>query len=102
MWSSRFGAAVVDSLLLFAIFVIVTVVGVTLGLGAAEELLASAILGIAAYLGPMLRHGDHNGQTFGKQMVGIRVTRDDGEPVGLSTAFRRDLVAKPALGILTL
>ena len=59
-WTSRFGAAVVDSLLLFAIFVIVTVIGVTLGLDAAQELIASALVGGAAYLGPMLRRGEGN------------------------------------------
>ncbi len=50
----------------------------------------------------MLRPGEGNGQTLGKQLLGIRVVRDDGEPVGLGTALGRDLVAKPALGILTL
>ena len=35
----------------------------------------------------MAREGAHNGQTWGKQLVGIRVVRDNGEP--MTSAGRR-------------
>jgi uncharacterized RDD family membrane protein YckC len=40
------------------------------------------------------RNGEHNGQTWGKQVAHIRVTRDDGEPMNLRRALLREAVAK--------
>jgi uncharacterized RDD family membrane protein YckC len=48
----------------------------------------------------MIRQGEHNGQTLGKQMVGIRVVRDTGEPFGFGWAAFREVVLKQlAVGI---
>ena len=49
----------------------------------------------------MRRRGAHNGQTLGKQATGIRVVRDDGQPVTFSTGFLRDFVFKFLLGFFT-
>jgi uncharacterized RDD family membrane protein YckC len=40
------------------------------------------------------RSGAHAGQTWGKQIVGIRVIRDNGEPIGLGFAVLRELVVR--------
>ena len=45
----------------------------------------------------MARQGEHNGQTWGKQIVGIRVVRDNGEQVDFGFAFLRDVVVKGLL-----
>lgn len=50
----------------------------------------------------MTRPGDRNGQTFGKQLVGIRVVRDDGCPVGTGTVLRREMLLKWLLSTVTL
>jgi uncharacterized RDD family membrane protein YckC len=42
----------------------------------------------------MQRDGPHNGQTLGKQVAGIRVVRDDAEPVGYGRAVLREWIAK--------
>jgi uncharacterized RDD family membrane protein YckC len=48
----------------------------------------------------MVRRGGRNGQTLGKQLVGIRVVREDGRPVDFGTAVLREAVLKQlALGI---
>ena len=40
----------------------------------------------------MRRQGEHNGQTWGKQWLGIRVIREDGHHVTAGTAFIRDVL----------
>jgi uncharacterized RDD family membrane protein YckC len=42
----------------------------------------------------MARGGEHNGQTWGRQIVGIRVVRDNGEQLSLGTAFVRETLVK--------
>ena len=49
----------------------------------------------------MRRGGDRNGQTFGKQAVGLRVIRDDGQPIGLGTVLFRELLLKFVIGWIT-
>jgi uncharacterized RDD family membrane protein YckC len=48
------------------------------------------------------RKGAHNGQTLGKQATGIRIVRDDGQPMTLGRALLREGVGKQLLGIITL
>lgn len=43
------------------------------------------------------RHGSHNGQTLGKQMLGIKVVRADGRPYGVVTFVVRDIICKSLL-----
>ena len=49
----------------------------------------------------MARGGERNGQTLGKQIVGIRVIRDDGDPYNFGTAFvRQFLVIQLLFGVI--
>jgi uncharacterized RDD family membrane protein YckC len=45
----------------------------------------------------MARDGPNNGQTWGKQALGIKVVRDSGEPFSYGTALLRDFVVKSLL-----
>ena len=45
----------------------------------------------------MGRQGEHNGQTWGKQIVGIRVIRDSGQPVTSDLPLPREFVVKGLL-----
>ncbi len=40
----------------------------------------------------MMRAGEHNGQSWGKQILGIRVARDNGETVTSDGRFLREFV----------
>jgi uncharacterized RDD family membrane protein YckC len=42
----------------------------------------------------MRRRGAHNGQTWGKQVAGIRVIRADGDPMSFADAAMRQIVLK--------
>jgi uncharacterized RDD family membrane protein YckC len=42
----------------------------------------------------MKRPGAQNGQTWGKQVLGIRVVRDSGQPVEFGFAMLREVVVK--------
>jgi len=42
----------------------------------------------------MIRRGERNGQTLGKQLLGLRVVRDDRQPFGLLDASFRELILK--------
>jgi uncharacterized RDD family membrane protein YckC len=94
-WWRRVGAYILD-----AIFTaIVSWVG--WGLILADSTAAGVILlfaGIAVaflyYPLTMMREGPHNGQTWGKQVLGIRVVRDDGQTVGFGFAVLREFVVK--------
>jgi uncharacterized RDD family membrane protein YckC len=56
-------------------------------------------LAVVALYGPLLtgRHGERNGQTLGKQALGIRVARPDGAPIGRGRAFAREFGCKGLL-----
>lgn len=45
----------------------------------------------------MRRPGKHNGKTPGKQMLGIRVRRDNGEPMGIGWSLLREVAVKGLL-----
>lgn len=49
----------------------------------------------------MARSGERNGQTIGKQLVGIRVVRTDGAPVGFWLGVLRTVVAQQLLTAIT-
>ena len=85
------------------------VVGVIFAVGGGDTPgsggLAVALLALAA-IGFLLAAGYiiwwlvtlKNGQTPGKQLVGIRVVRDNGEPSGWGYTFLREFVIKGLLG----
>jgi uncharacterized RDD family membrane protein YckC len=109
-WGSRLGAWLIDLLI---VLIPVVLLAVLIFGGAAEgdsvwgwigASLLYALLFAAVYFlyAPllMIREGARNGQTLGKQWVGIRVVRDNGQPFGFGAAALREVVLKQlAVGI---
>ena len=50
----------------------------------------------------MARRGTANGQSLGKQALGLRVVREDGRPVGFGTALLREVAGKALLPLTIL
>jgi uncharacterized RDD family membrane protein YckC len=48
----------------------------------------------------LCRGGEHNGQTLGKQRLGLRVIRNDGKPVDIRTALVREGLVKTLPGVI--
>ncbi len=46
------------------------------------------------------REGEHNGQTLGKQRLGLRVVRNDGKPIDFKTAIVREGLVKTLPGVI--
>jgi uncharacterized RDD family membrane protein YckC len=101
-WGSRVGAALLDGLILLAVIIVLgllialaaavnnvlgIVVGVLLGIG-----IVAIYVGYGAYF--MARDGARNGQTLGKQIVGIRVVRDNGQPFDIGQGLLREFVVR--------
>jgi uncharacterized RDD family membrane protein YckC len=115
-WGARLGATLIDSLILLVPggLMFVLIVGGAIGLSGSDEDVAAGAA-IAAFLlfglvflliylayAPvlMMRKGEHNGQTWGKQAAGIRVVRDSGQPFDFGSAALREIVLKGlAVGI---
>lgn len=102
-WGSRFGAWLVDLLVVLAPLGLA--VGGGLMAAAADGAgpgLAIASIGMPLWLLALLfyapltmaRRDSRNGQTWGKQLVGIRVVRDTGAPYGFGAAMQREVVMK--------
>ena len=104
-WGSRVAATLIDWLILLVPAVILTIVVVAIAAGSDTGAIVTGILGFLAYLlvlfayAPVLmaREGKNNGQTWGKQMIGIRVVRDNGESVGFGLAALREIAVKGLL-----
>jgi uncharacterized RDD family membrane protein YckC len=68
--------------------------------------LANLLVTVVYALPPMCREGARNGQTLGKQLLGLRVERFDGAPISMSTAVLREVVWRNLIigfgGVLTL
>ena len=104
-WGSRVGAALLDWLILFIPVALLIVLVVVVALNSTGGGIVTGILSGLVYLlavlfyAPILmgREGEHNGQTLGKQIVGIRVIRDTGQPVDFGFAFIREFVVKGLL-----
>jgi uncharacterized RDD family membrane protein YckC len=104
-WGSRVAAAVLDGLILLipvtALIVLVIVVALDSPGGGIVAGLVSGLLYLVVliFYSPVLmaREGEHNGQTWGKQIVGIRVVRDNGVPVDFGFGFVRDVLVKGLL-----
>ena len=103
-WWQRVGATLLDTLV---VVVAAGILGVALALAIADDTGDDAVTGIAAATGFIVtgayfclltaRGGPRNGQTLGKQAVGIRVVRMDGAPVGIGFAFVREVLVKTLL-----
>ena len=101
-WWSRVGAAILDALILFVLVAALVALVVVVALGNDVAGVVVGILAFFLYLAAVLlyapvlmaRSGENNGQTWGRQIVGIRVVRDSGEPLGFGFAVLRELVVK--------
>lgn len=77
--------------------------GPRLTLARAESLAFEVGLPVAVFYAPLLlaRRGARNGQTIGKQAMGIRVVRQDGLPVTFATALVREALGRQVPALLT-
>jgi uncharacterized RDD family membrane protein YckC len=104
-WGSRVAAALIDGLVLLVPVIVLTIAVVAIAAGSDTGAVVTGILGFLAYLvvaflySPLLmaRAGEHNGQTWGKQALGIRVVRDNGDTMGFGWAALREIVVKGLL-----
>jgi uncharacterized RDD family membrane protein YckC len=105
-WGSRVGAQLLDALILVipSAILIALVLGVFLA-GSDVGGVITAIIAfllyivVALFYAPVLmaREGPRNGQTWGKQILGITVIRDNGEQIELGFGFLREFVVKNLL-----
>ena len=109
-WGSRVAAWFVDLLIIAipATIIFWTLVAGAIGLsgddsdatfwalvgGAILSVLIFAVIALIYAPSTMARQGLHNGQTWGKQLIGIRVVRDNGGPMGFWWAALREVVFK--------
>jgi uncharacterized RDD family membrane protein YckC len=109
-WGSRVGAWAIDGLIVSvpATIIFWTLVAGAIGLtgddndagfwvlvsGAALSVLIFIVIALVYAPATMARQGAHNGQTWGKQAVGIRVVRDGGESMTFWYAALREIVVK--------
>jgi uncharacterized RDD family membrane protein YckC len=97
-WWARVGALLLDGLIAFMPWVILSVplfiVNTTGTNIAGGVILGGGWLFAYFFYAPLLmaRQGENNGQSLGKQIVGIRVIRDDGDPYGFGSAFVRQVL----------
>lgn len=105
-WGSRVAATLLDWLVLLVATVLLAAPGVALLLnhstaaGVVALVVASLVTFVVyVFYGAYFtrRPGKRNGQTLGKQWVGIRAVRDNGEPFGLGEALLREFVVKIVL-----
>ena len=103
-WWSRVGATLIDGLIIVIPLIVIAIVGAVVGssglIAVGYVLTFVAALLYAPYL--MARDGDDNGQTVGKSALGIRVVRDDGQPMDFGKGVIRDFVGKTILGFVPL
>ncbi|MGI8660347.1 MAG: RDD family protein [Thermoleophilaceae bacterium] len=117
-WGRRLGATVLDGLII--LIPALAIMGV-LGIGVVGAITGDSDLGLFAIIGAiivtvlvfvvisfvyaplmMMRGGEHNGQTLGKQMLGIRVVRTSGEPMDFLWAALREVAIKNfAVGLVS-
>ena len=101
-WGTRLAAYLIDFLILLVPAVVLAVIVIAIAAGSDTGAIVTGILGFLAYLvvaliyAPVLmaRDGVHNGKTWGKQMMGIRVVRDSGQPMGFGWAALREIAVK--------
>ena len=104
-WGSRVGAQLLDGLIVFVALSCWScwsssgfAVNETAGIILAILLGLAAVAASVCYGGYfMARAGERNGQTLGKQIVGIRAVRDNGQPFGFGRRFLREFVVKGLL-----
>ena len=101
-WGSRLAALLIDWLILLVPVVVLVAIVVAIAGGSDVGAVLTGVIGFLTYLlvaliyAPVLmaRDGAHNGQTWGKQMIGIRVIRDTGEPMNFGWGALREIGLK--------
>ncbi len=101
-WWRRVGAQVLDSLILTIPVALIVVLVVVVAAGSDVGAVVIGVIASLAYVvavilyAPVLmkRPGAHNGQTWGKQALAIRVVHDTGEEVTFGYAFVREVLVK--------
>ncbi len=106
-WGSRVGATLLDGLLLLLVGLVLVAPGIVLTIvnngGALGPILI--VLGVLVWIVVGLlyaaffvqRDGPRNGQTLGKQWLGIRAVRMDGQPFNWGAGLLRELAIKQLL-----
>jgi uncharacterized RDD family membrane protein YckC len=95
----------IDWLILLVPAVILFIVVAAIAAGSDTGAIVTGVIGFLAYLvvlfayAPvlMMREGKNNGQTWGKQMIGIRVVRDNGQPMNFGWSALREIAVKGLL-----
>ncbi|HEY5316843.1 MAG TPA: RDD family protein [Solirubrobacteraceae bacterium] len=108
-WWTRGGALAIDLLITGAVeLALLLIVWLLSGsprwtVGHAESLAFEVGLPVAVIYAPLLlaRAGERNGQTIGKQAMGIRVIRADGLPLTFATALVREALGRQVPALLT-
>ena len=95
-YGSRVAASLLDGVIGAAVLII----------GVLADVPALSITGLLVWLAypfvTMLRSGPTEGQTLGKQIVGIRVVSQSAVPLSLGTVLVRELVGRQLLSLFTL
>jgi uncharacterized RDD family membrane protein YckC len=107
-WGSRAAAQIIDNVIGLVVVVgLAVIAGFAVAAGVDGD--TGALVGVLTYFGgtlvwmcayttfTMMRTGRHNGQTWGKQLLSIRVARLDSWPVNAGTALLRDTLMKQIL-----
>lgn len=95
--ATRFGALIIDEIL---VGVVAAIAGLVTHSAAVYYVIA--IFGFAIYAVLMLsRSGEHNGQTLGKQCLGLRVVSISGPPVTFAVACKREVLGRLIPSLLT-
>jgi uncharacterized RDD family membrane protein YckC len=113
-WWPRVGATLLDGLILAPVNIALsiglhmyTVTHVTYADGTSfsqvhvHDLWVPALVYMLYAVLLLTRRGEHNGQTLGKQRLGLRVIRNDGKPVDIRTALLREGLVKTLPGVLS-
>jgi uncharacterized RDD family membrane protein YckC len=102
-WPSRVGAFLIDLLIVLVLPLGLGIALVAAGGDGAEVagtvvLLAGPPLVWGLYSAALMaRPGRHNGQTVGKQALGVRVVRDNDQPIGFAYGLLRELAVRQVL-----
>jgi uncharacterized RDD family membrane protein YckC len=94
-WGARLAAAAINFVLRLLLFV-PAIAAFIAGSEVAGVILVVLAVVVAFLYAPvfMMRKGKHNGQSPGKQLMGIRVVRLSGEPMSFGWSLLREFVMK--------
>jgi uncharacterized RDD family membrane protein YckC len=112
-WWPRVGASLLDGLILTPAYVVVVVglhlftthhevnaVGQSVTRWQANDVWVVPLVYLLYAIVLLCRNGEHNGQTFGKQALRLRVIRNDGQPVTITTVLLREGLVRTIPSIL--